>query len=313
MSTDDATTTSRKLSLRHQIEEVHDWLQSLNDAVAYLADCAGSGPDAATDSEFETALAEYRHAHAKSSEYQPFICLHAQAIRSSRLAPFSWQHPHATASPAWHALPDYCFQWIDPILASATTITTAEFLELLKETGGAECVQARKDLIATIRKQAKDSGREFNDVIEAGRLEIPFSIGALRRALASELDSYSKQFFAEEIQYEYDRFLASLDTRANSQRRQPTDHAPIQIESGIVRVDGEEVLLDMTNEKRTDVLAFVAQLLQEPGNWKSGPDIGKATRREGHRWDRIYKALPKPIKSLIESNRRKGYRLLWRK
>jgi len=49
------------------------------------------------------------------------------------------------------------------------------------------------------------------------------------------------------------------------------------------------------------------------GNWLSSPEIGKQTNKEGTRFDLIFKALPKPIKSRIESNKRKGYRIALRK
>jgi hypothetical protein len=66
----------------------------------------------------------------------------------------------------------------------------------------------------------------------------------------------------------------------------------------------------MTPERTEDALAFLGELLKDPGNWKSGrSDIAKATFREGTRFDLVFKALPPEIKSLIESDRRKGYRL----
>jgi hypothetical protein len=66
--------------------------------------------------------------------------------------------------------------------------------------------------------------------------------------------------------------------------------------------------LGLSTERTDDALAFLAELVKEPGNWKSSSDIGKATKREGLRFDLIYKVLPQPIKSQLESNR-KGYRL----
>jgi hypothetical protein len=83
----------------------------------------------------------------------------------------------------------------------------------------------------------------------------------------------------------------------------------LRVEGQSVYLDNRPVPLDMTAEKKDDVLAFLGRLLSEPGNWMSGHDIGKATQREGVRFDRVRKALPPEIQSLIESDRRKGYRL----
>ncbi len=121
-----------------------------------------------------------------------------------------------------------------------------------------------------------------------------------------------------------DRVLLGLDVeqlRAEG-RRETTLHrktkqpvARLKIESRTVYVDGQLVPLDMTPERTDDALAFLGELLKEPGNWKSASDIGKATNKEGVRFDRVFKTLPSAINSLLESNRRKGYRFsaLWRK
>jgi hypothetical protein len=81
------------------------------------------------------------------------------------------------------------------------------------------------------------------------------------------------------------------------------------IKGKTVYVRDNPVPLDFTPERTCYALAFLGELLKEPGNWKSSPDIGKATKNEGVRFDRIYKNLPDPIKSEIDSDRRKGYRV----
>jgi hypothetical protein len=83
----------------------------------------------------------------------------------------------------------------------------------------------------------------------------------------------------------------------------------LEIEGNTVRVDGKIIRLDMTKETAEDALAFLRQLLAEPGNWQSSPDIGKATHREGVRFDLLRKKLPDEIKWIIESKTRKGFRL----
>lgn len=83
----------------------------------------------------------------------------------------------------------------------------------------------------------------------------------------------------------------------------------IRIVAKAVFVDGQAVPLNCTLESTDDALAFLGELLKEPGNWMSSRDIGKAAQKEGVRFDRTYKRLPEPIKSLLESDRRKGYRV----
>jgi hypothetical protein len=102
--------------------------------------------------------------------------------------------------------------------------------------------------------------------------------------------------------------VAASESRGTSNR--------LCVEGRMVYLDGRPVPLGLTPETTDDALAFLSALLNEPGNWKSGRDIGKETKREGVRFDRVLKKLPDPIKSHIESDRRKGYRLAhhpWRK
>ena len=87
----------------------------------------------------------------------------------------------------------------------------------------------------------------------------------------------------------------------------------LRVTEQTVYVNGKPVPLDLSPEKKEDALAFLAELAKEPGNWMSSTDIGKATDHEGVRFDRVYKALPPILKRLLESDRRKGYRMKWRK
>jgi hypothetical protein len=89
----------------------------------------------------------------------------------------------------------------------------------------------------------------------------------------------------------------------------PAEIGKLRIEGKVIYVRDRAVSLDFTPERTEDALAFLGVLLEDPGNWKSSSDIGRATKREGVRFDRIYKYLPNAIKSEIESNRRKGYRI----
>jgi hypothetical protein len=83
----------------------------------------------------------------------------------------------------------------------------------------------------------------------------------------------------------------------------------LQIKDGMVYRNGNAVPLGMTKHRAALAVTFLGELLKEPGNWKSSRDIALATKTEGTRYDRIYKNLPIAIKSYIESNRRKGYRV----
>jgi hypothetical protein len=89
----------------------------------------------------------------------------------------------------------------------------------------------------------------------------------------------------------------------------PASIANLHIEGKTVYVGGVPVPLNLTPERTADALAFLGELLREPGNWKSSSDIGRETQLEGVRFDRLFRALPGPVKSEIESVRRKGYRV----
>jgi hypothetical protein len=67
------------------------------------------------------------------------------------------------------------------------------------------------------------------------------------------------------------------------------------------------VLPEHNSRPCSPLSVFLRELLREPGNWKSSSDIGQATQLKGVRFDRVLRVLPSPIKSEIESNRRKGY------
>jgi hypothetical protein len=84
---------------------------------------------------------------------------------------------------------------------------------------------------------------------------------------------------------------------------------PFKTEGQCVTVDHVWVPLNLTPEKTEDALAFLNALLEAKGNWLSSTDIGKETKKEGTRFDLVFKVLPQAIKSCIESNRRKGYRI----
>jgi hypothetical protein len=97
----------------------------------------------------------------------------------------------------------------------------------------------------------------------------------------------------------------------------PSNHAQprLQIKDGAVWLDGERVHLDMTDEARGAALCLLGHLLAANGDWRSSTDLddmeeaGACRQHSGVRWDRVRKTLPPCLFDLIESNRRKGYRL----
>jgi hypothetical protein len=82
----------------------------------------------------------------------------------------------------------------------------------------------------------------------------------------------------------------------------------LQIRDNQVYRNNELVPLNMTTRQAKKAIGFLAELLKDPGNWKSSTEIGRATGTKNPRYDRIFKILPIEIKSYIDSDRRKGYR-----
>jgi hypothetical protein len=90
----------------------------------------------------------------------------------------------------------------------------------------------------------------------------------------------------------------------------------------VVLLDGEQVSLELVGEGLRAALCYLGHLLRVQGQWISGGEINAAERQRrneglaGQRWDRVRSRLPEQIRSLIKSDRRKGYRLTpdaWRK
>ncbi len=112
----------------------------------------------------------------------------------------------------------------------------------------------------------------------------------------------------------FDRIWAGI--RLESQRASAAWGEPAEVAEPALRMVGttvyvreKPVSLNLTSERAEDARAFLGELLKDPGNWLSSTEIGKATQKEGVRFDRIFRVLPNLIKSHLESNRRKGYRV----
>jgi hypothetical protein len=96
----------------------------------------------------------------------------------------------------------------------------------------------------------------------------------------------------------------------------PPGTARIAVTEDTVRLDGRVVPLDMTAESRGAAICLLRHLLAAAGNWRSSSeldDMEAATpcgEHSGVRWDRVRQQLPECLHRFIESNRRKGCRLL---
>jgi hypothetical protein len=104
--------------------------------------------------------------------------------------------------------------------------------------------------------------------------------------------------------------LQALVAAASTMKNEETEwNSPIRLEGMQVFVKNKPVPLELTSDRTKDALVFIGELNKEPGNWKSSSEIGKATKSEGVRFDRIYKDLPVAVKSQIESRTGKGFRV----
>jgi hypothetical protein len=91
--------------------------------------------------------------------------------------------------------------------------------------------------------------------------------------------------------------------------------ARLRIEGSTVALDGQPVPLGLTEESRGAAACLLRHLLAAAGDWRSSTELNDMERAGpcmDHievRWDRVRKRLPPGLRSLIESDRRKGYRL----
>jgi hypothetical protein len=84
----------------------------------------------------------------------------------------------------------------------------------------------------------------------------------------------------------------------------------LAVADGELWLDGRPVLLDMTAERKDDLLAGLGQLLARPGNWLSATALGENTARPGLRFDRLFghHGIPAKVRNFIDAAPGKGYR-----
>jgi hypothetical protein len=105
-------------------------------------------------------------------------------------------------------------------------------------------------------------------------------------------------------------FIGWCDARPGADRRQQ-----VCLDGDRVLLHAKPVALDMTPEAREKAITFLRYLLDARGSYVSGGDIDRAEADKdggltGTRWDKVKKSLPSQLQNFIESDRRKGYRLL---
>jgi hypothetical protein len=103
-----------------------------------------------------------------------------------------------------------------------------------------------------------------------------------------------------------DKLTATVSGKVEQPRRQENGlSCRLKLCGDTLALDGKEISLELTADKRKDILQFFRALLGAPrGDWVSGMAIG-----QGIRWDRAIAKLPPKLRNLIESKDGTGYRL----
>jgi hypothetical protein len=117
--------------------------------------------------------------------------------------------------------------------------------------------------------------------------------------------------------------LGVIQIRAAAAKTPPPPGAGcrLQLADGRALLDGKEVTLDLTAERRDVALCYLGHLIRMGGDWISDPEVNeaedeRASGLSGTRWDRLRKKLPGDVRCLIETSPKKGARLrpeAWRK
>jgi hypothetical protein len=80
---------------------------------------------------------------------------------------------------------------------------------------------------------------------------------------------------------------------------------------GIIVLDRRPQAVDGDAERQLDAAGFLAALIEARGKWRSSKELAAANGAlAGIRLDRVRRDLPPPVRDLVESSTKKGYRLV---
>jgi hypothetical protein len=136
------------------------------------------------------------------------------------------------------------------------------------------------------------------------------------------LEGWDERFLKAKNEIEFARAAAHLHLaqgRSGGASPKGTPTPRLVIKGETVLLDGKPVILDMTLERRREAILYLKCLEEAKGNWLSdgeierrqqGPRGGPAGEFHGVRWDHVRSQLSKALSDLIETQRRKGSRLV---
>jgi hypothetical protein len=110
------------------------------------------------------------------------------------------------------------------------------------------------------------------------------------------------------IEADYNAIAELERATLREERDDPTSPAlRLEIRGETVHLDGEPVPLDLGPEGQAAMLAYLRKLIDHPGGWVSGQEVGD-DYKDTH-WERLFPKLPPPLLTLIEAQSPKGRRL----
>jgi hypothetical protein len=138
----------------------------------------------------------------------------------------------------------------------------------------------------------------------------------LAEQFADHLGGIDLEFLRAKIDIEVSRaaaFLHSLRPSIPVVVPTPSSSSPqLVIDEETVMLDGEIVLLDMTPERRKEVIFYLKTLLNAKGQRLSDSDVNRKAEEANLgefmniRWDQVRKLLPDKLSAMIDTHSRKG-------
>jgi hypothetical protein len=122
----------------------------------------------------------------------------------------------------------------------------------------------------------------------------------------------------EEVTAQRDEAMRQLKLATRLARRLakllPRHSCRLQIVDGALCLDGAPVAVEATAEGRSAVFAILADLLAHPLQWRTGAEIAEAAPMDvildARHIGRHLKPLPDAVRALIQTNRKKGSRVV---